>query len=91
VLSYYKDQGKTNLSIQKLDAVMRNYGMAQFDYEVFKSAYDNEPRLQELVNNFNQDEIDLSDKSASDELDPSDDGDDTSSVSTMAKRATDLD
>lgn len=70
---------------------MRNYGMAQFDYEVFKSAYDNEPRLQELVNNFNQDEIDLSDKSASDELDPSDDGDDTSSVSTMAKRATDLD
>lgn len=91
MLSYYKDQGKTNLSIQKLDAVMRNYGMAQFDYEVFKSAYDNEPRLQELVNNFNQDEIDLSDKSASDELDPSDDGDDTSSVSTMAKRATDLD
>jgi hypothetical protein len=90
VLAYYKDQGKMNLSIQKLDAVMRNYGMAQFDYEVFKSAYDNEPRLQELVKNFNKDLIELDDGSASDELAPANDKGDTSSVSTMAKRATDL-
>ena len=77
------------LSISKLDNVMRNYGMSQFSYETFKSAYDADPKLQELVANFNQDTIELADGSASDELDtnPKDGG---SSVSTMAKRATDL-
>ncbi len=90
MLDYYRNAGKMRLSIAKLDKVMRNYGAAQFNYETFKSAYDSDPRLKEIVKNFDQDVIELSDGSASDELNPSDGDTGGDNVSKMAKSATDL-
>ena len=66
---------------------MQNIGHGQFTYDVFKVAYDSDPKLQKLVTNFDQDTIELKIKSA-DELPAGDDP--TSSVSDMAKQATDL-
>lgn len=68
---------------------MQNQGRGQFTYDVFKAAYDSDPRLQTLVSNFDQNTIELK----SDEMDdvPVDGaaagGD---SVSSMAKSAVDL-
>ena len=69
---------------------MQNTGRNQFSYEVFKQAYDENPRIQNLVKNFDKEKIELK----SSELDdvsanakkPSSDN----TVNSMAKRATDL-
>ena len=47
------------LSIAKLDKYMRNQGKGNFDYDVFKAMYDADPRLQELVTNFDKEKINL--------------------------------
>ena len=68
---------------------MQNQGRGQFTYDVFKAAYDSDPRLQTLVTNFDQNTIELK----SDEMDdvPADNTDaGGDSIGTMAKRATDL-
>lgn len=78
------------LSINKLDNVMRNVGASQFSYEVFKSAYDTDTKIQELVKDFDRNVIELSDGSASDTLDPESGRDGADDVKKMAKSATDL-
>ena len=67
---------------------MQNQGRGQFTYEVFKAAYDSDPRLQNLVANFDQKTIELK----SDEMDdvPVDGAAGGNSVSSMAKSAVDL-
>ena len=76
--------------MSKLDAYMQNQGQGQFDFEVFKAAYDSDPRMQELVTNFDDNKIELGQHDA-DSLPTG--GDDTgdSKVAAMADRATDLD
>lgn len=88
VLDHYKDRGKTKLSIEKLDKVMKNIGQGEFNYETFKAAYDSDPKLQNLVVNFDQDKIELKDK-ATDELPATEPAADNT-VSQMAQQATDL-
>lgn len=67
---------------------MQNQGRGQFTYEVFKAAYDADPKLQQLVSNFDQEKIELK-QSETDDL-PATSGSSGNSVSTMAKRATNL-
>ena len=38
---------------------MQNQGRGQFSYDVFKAAYDSDPKLQQLVTNFDQDKIEF--------------------------------
>jgi uncharacterized protein YdcH (DUF465 family) len=76
--------------MKKLDKYMQNIGRGQFNYDVFKAAYDADPRLQELVDNFDQEKIELktseTDDIPNDEKQPSSDN----TVSSMAKSAVDL-
>lgn len=67
---------------------MQNQGRGQFTYDVFKAAYDSDPRLQSLVSNFDKNIIELK----SDEMDdvPVDAQAGGDSVGSMAKRAVDL-
>lgn len=67
---------------------MQNQGRGMFNFDVFKAAYDADPRLQELVKNFDDSKIEfktseMDDISAS-STEPSND----QTVSQMAKRAT---
>lgn len=68
---------------------MQNQGRGQFTYDVFKAAYDSDPRLQTLVSNFDQNTIELK-SDEMDDIDASDAETGGDSVGTMAKRATDL-
>lgn len=67
---------------------MQNRGRGQFTYDVFKAAYDSDPKLQNLVANFDKNTIELK----SDEMDdlPVDQQQGGDSVGSMAKRAVDL-
>jgi hypothetical protein len=71
-----------------LNAVMKNMGAPQFAYETFKTAYDSDPSLQEYVDNFSAEGIEINSDDAEEE--PAQDNDDTNSVGDMAKAATDL-
>lgn len=67
---------------------MQNQGRNQFTYDVFKAAYDSDPRLQNIVSNFDKDTIELK----SDEMDDVgvDSAGGKNTVSSMAKSAVDL-
>ena len=70
---------------------MQNMGRGQFNYDVFKAAYDADPKLQELVKNFDQDKIELK-TSETDDVEglPGNPGRPGDAVAQMAKNATDL-
>lgn len=70
---------------------MQNQGRSQFNYDVFKAAYDSDPRLQKLVKNFDQTKIELK-TSATDDVEglPGNPGRPEDTVGKMAKNATDL-
>ena len=70
---------------------MQNQGRAQFNYDVFKAAYDSDPRLQKLVKNFDQTKIELK-TSETDDVEglPGNPGRPEDTVGKMAKNATDL-
>ena len=76
-------------SFDQLDAYMQNMGEKAFNFDTFKTAYDTDLRIQEIVKNFNKDMIDLKDEEMDDVTVSANNkgGDD---VSTMAKRATDV-
>jgi len=77
------------LSMIKLDKFMQNQGRGEFNFEVFKAAYDADPRLQELVKNFDDNKVEFKTSEVDDlPADQSDANKDT--VSNMAKRAVDL-
>jgi hypothetical protein len=77
--------------MKKLDRFLQNQGRGQFTYEVFKAAYDADPRLQELVTNFDQDKIEFK-NSETDDVEglPGNPGRPSDTVGKMAKRAVDL-
>lgn len=67
---------------------MQNQGRGQFTYEVFKAAFDSDPRIQNIVADFDESSITLKTSEMDDvAVDPAAGGD---SVGTMAKRAVDL-
>lgn len=67
---------------------MQNLGHGQFNFDTFKSAYDSDPKLQELVSNFDKETIEL--KSEGDQDLPAQSTDSKNKVSQMAQQATDL-
>lgn len=67
---------------------MQNLGHGQFNFDTFKSAYDSDPKLQELVSNFDKETIEL--KSEGDQDLPAQSTDSKNKVSQMARQATDL-
>ena len=70
---------------------MQNMGKGNFTYDLFKAAYDADPRLQKLVTNFDQLNIELK-SSETDDLAklPGNAGRPEDTVGNMAKNAVDL-
>ena len=71
---------------------MRNQGKGNFDYDVFKAMYDADPRLQELVTNFDKDKIEFKQSEVDDAAGavPGNPGAPSDTVGNMAKNATDV-
>ena len=70
---------------------MQNTGRNQFSYDVFKQAYDADPRIQYLVKNFDKEKIELKTSEVDDVEDlPGNPGRPGDAVSKMAKNATDV-
>lgn len=66
-------------------------GRGQFNYEVFKAAYDADPRLQKLITNFDQQQIELKTSEMDDVAKlPGNPGRPGDTVGQMAKNAVDL-
>jgi len=79
-------EGSMNLDLNK---IMQNMGGEAFSYQSFKTAYDTDPRVKEMVKNFSEAGIDLKTKEDADNAaTTSADGGNT--VSQMAKSATNL-
>jgi len=77
--------------MKKLDKFMQNQGRGNFDYETFKAAYDADPKLQQLVTNFDQDKIEFKDSEVDDvEKIKGNPGRPSDTVGKMAKNAVDL-
>jgi hypothetical protein len=76
----------------KLDKFMQNQGRGSFDYETFKAAYDADPKLQQLVTNFDQDKIEFKQSEVDDVAGavPGNPGRPGDTVGKMAKNAVDL-
>ena len=75
--------------MDKMTNLMKKQQRGQFNFDVFKLAYDADPKLQELVKNFDQEQIELK-QSETDDLPTQKDTANPDAVSDMAKRATDL-
>ena len=91
ILDHLKDTDRTVLSIEKLNRFMQNTGRNQFSYDVFKAAYDADPKIQKIVKNFDQEKIELKTSEVDDVEDlPGNPGRPGDAVSKMAKNATDL-
>jgi|TARA_B110000908_G_scaffold40544_1_gene49220 hypothetical protein len=90
VLTVLSKKGQKTYKFDQLDVLMQNVGKAQFSYDVFKAAYDADPYVQSLIKNFDKQALtfksDEMDDIPQDAKDPSTD----KTVSSMAKRATDL-
>jgi hypothetical protein len=67
---------------------MQNVDNQQFTFDAFKAAYDSDPRVQDIVKNFDRNTIELKTSSA-DDITPSKPKS-KNKVSQMAKRAVDL-
>tara|TARA_B110000503_G_scaffold92447_1_gene139435 strand:+ start:1446 stop:1706 length:261 start_codon:yes stop_codon:yes gene_type:complete len=79
------------LSIAKLDKYMRNQGKGNFDYDVFKVMYDADPRLQQLVTNFDKEKIEFKQSEVDDVAKlPGNPGAPSDTVGNMASNATDV-
>ena len=92
LLRQQKAAGVAALSMKKLDKYMRNQGNGNFDYESFKAMYDADPRLQQLVTNFDQDKIEFKQSEVDDVAGavPGNPGRPSDTVGNMAKNATDV-
>jgi hypothetical protein len=90
-LRQQKAAGVAALSMIKLDKYMRNQGKGNFDFETFKAMYDADPKLQQLVTNFDQDKIEFK-QSEQDDVEglPGNSGRPSDTVGNMAKNATDV-
>jgi hypothetical protein len=90
-LRQQKAAGKAALSMTKLDKFMQNQGRGQFTYEVFKAAYDADPRLQAIITNFDQEKIEFKQSETDDVKNiAGQPGRPQDTVGNMAKNATDL-
>jgi hypothetical protein len=73
--------------MSKLDQLMSNAESNIFSFEMFKSAYDQDQRIQNLVTNFDKEKVDFKDSAVDDLPKPQGSAD---TVGNMAKNAVDL-
>jgi len=71
-----------------LNKIMQNIGGEAFAYGTFKNAYDSDPRVKNMINDFSEDSAEMKTQVSEPDVPPTDDQDDT--VSKMAQNATDL-
>ena len=69
---------------------MQNTGRNQFNFDVFKAAYDSDPRLQSIVTNFDKEKIELKTSELDDVSNDAKKDGTADTVGDMAKNATDL-
>ncbi len=69
---------------------MRNQGEGNFDYDSFKVMYDGDPKIQQLVTNFDQNKIEFKQSEVDDVNVAGKPGPEGDAVGDMAKNATDL-
>lgn len=88
IRSKYKQKGvPPKIKMQSLINMVRNAGDQSFNYDTLVSAHENNPAVQNLIKNFNQDTVDLS----TDVVAGADSGQDSEkTVDSMAKRALDI-
>lgn len=87
-LKHLKNRGINSISFERLDKFMSNSDRQQFDFETFKAAYDSDPRIANVVTNFDQNKIEFK-QSEVDDL-PNQAASNTDVVGSMAAKATDL-
>ena len=83
-----KNKGFMEFSLDQLNRYMANLGRQQFNYEVLRAAYDSDPKIQNIIKDFDHRKVKLKSGEV-DELDTAKPAGDNT-VSSMAKRATDL-
>lgn len=86
ILRVIEKSGKTSITFDQLDVIMKKAGRPQFHYDSFIQAYQTDPSIKKIVRNFNKDEIMFKDKEST----ATPDTGDSDTVNQMAKRATDL-
>tara|TARA_B100000780_G_C20999475_1_gene399868 strand:- start:563 stop:778 length:216 start_codon:yes stop_codon:yes gene_type:complete len=70
---------------------MQNTGRNQFSYDVFKAAYDSDPKIQNIVKNFDKEKIELKTSEVDDVADlPGNPGAPGDPVAKMASNANTL-
>ena len=69
---------------------MQNVGKSQFSYDVFLQAYNGDPAVKELIKNFDKEKITFKSSEMDDIPQDAKDPSKSNTVSSMAKRATDL-
>lgn len=67
---------------------MQNIGKGQFTFDVLKNAYDSDPRIKEIVTNFDKEKVELKGDETDDVSVPQQSSADA--VGDMAQAATDL-
>jgi hypothetical protein len=90
VLSVLSNKDQKTFTFDQLDSLMQNVGKIQFSYDVFKAAYDSDAYVQGLVKNFDKEKITFKSDSMDDIPQDAKDPSKSNTVSSMAKRATDL-
>ena len=89
MLAFLKNKGKTKITLDQLDRFMKNVGDQEFTFDLLKSAFDFDPRIQNIVKDFDQTGITL--KSDTDiNTVASTDSPQSDTVKKMAQRATKL-
>lgn len=84
-----RDEESVEISFSELNNIMAAMGNQQFDYDVFKAAYDYDKRIQGITKNFDKEKIELVSNNDFDAPGGSAQAD-GNKVSAMAKRATNL-
>lgn len=69
---------------------MQNVGKTQFSYDVFLAAYNGDPYVKGLIKNFDKEKLTFKDSEMDDIPQDAKDPSADNTVSSMAKRATDL-
>jgi len=82
-----KNKGIDSVSMSKLDKLMSNAESNIFSFDMFKAAYDQDNRIQNIVTNFDKEKIEFKDGAVDDLAKPKGSAD---TVGKMAKNAVDL-
>jgi hypothetical protein len=82
-LSLKISQGETSVSWDSLSDELKNVGAEQLSQDTFVSAYNNDSRLQDMVNSFNDEGLMLAGSEPAQSDEPED-----NTVDNMAKSAT---